>query len=113
MNNLILIFLNLKSDILEQVNCCYDQQNDGNIENAMNMASCDLVKTAEMNKDYEFCNSLQNDLGPLSTAVNEKSVAQLQKENREKRKVSPNQAYAHLPINDSSLALVSLPTKKK
>ena len=105
-------FLTLKSDICKHIEKRYKEQNDGDMDNAMSMASVDILKSTDLNEDYEFQKNLREKIGNLTTVVNNKSVAELRRENREKRKISPHKALAHLPVDDS-LAVVSPPPTKK
>lgn len=77
-----------------------------NVSIAMTMASADLVKSTKMNEDYQFPHGLQDQLKTLSTVVNDKSIADLRQEKREKRKSSPEKENAHLPVNNE-LALIT------
>ena len=104
-------FLTLKSDLTCNVKRHFDDLGGINLENAMSLASVDLVKSPdEMNANYERDN-IQKAMGPLSTFVNDKSIAQLRRENRKSRYVHPSIESAHLPSNSSS-AIISPPSLK-
>ena len=47
-------FVTLKSDICKHVEKRYEEQGDGDMDNAMSMASVDILQSTDMNEDYKF-----------------------------------------------------------
>ena len=98
--------MTLKSDITRDVKRRYDHQGSDDLDNALSLASVDIVKLPDsMDANYDR-DRIQKALGPLSTFVNSKSVAQLRRENRKSRYMHPSIQNAHLP---SSRVLISPP----
>ena len=78
------LFVGFKSDVHEHVNKRYKEMDDGNVENAMGMASVDLIESRKFNEDFELRNHLQGKVGPLATTIQNESIAELRKEQQKK-----------------------------
>ena len=75
---------------------------DRDVDNAMAMTTINLMKSKKLNEDYELRNLMQQEVGPLGTVCFQKSIAELRKENRGKRRVSPHKDIAHLHLVSQS-----------
>ena len=86
-------------------------ENKGNFDDAMGMAACDLMNSLDKNEDNNLRLNLQEAIGPLASLSPDKSIAQLRRENRQKRKLSPSRELAHLP-SDKITSVISPPAQK-
>ena len=77
------------------------------------MISEDLLQSIKLQEDTDLCNSLQlhvgtiNSKSPIKIGDKEKSLAELCREARIKRFVSPEKINSHLPKNNNECSIVT------
>lgn len=105
-------FLGLKSTIVDMTQDTMEENDALSLDDAMAITACDIMKNKKMQEDVKKRLELQRSMGPLTTYVEGKSIAQLRTEKKRRRMISPHKAHCHLPIRNEAERIITPSAKK-
>ena len=105
-------FLGLKSTIVDMTQDTMEENDALSLDDAMAITACDIMKNKKMQEDVKKRLELQRSMGPLTTYVEGKSIAQLRNEKKKRRTISPHKAHCHLPIRNVAERIITPSAKK-